>query len=180
MLSLPPMEGSAHAPAGPSRRPAARRRACPSASGTSWSRSKYSWKVSRAFKRVRAHGSQLGEALHHGVGGALEGGVPRTRRGCSRSSWRWRRRSRPSPRGAWPPWPPRGSAGTCRQKGISTVAAPMLASNRSDKPLLAADLQPGQVLFQGLCGPLFRPGRRARSCGSSRPRARRFPPRRSG
>ena len=49
MLSLPPMEGSPM-PSWASKAPSSAAAGLPQRVGTSWSRSKYSWKVSRAFK----------------------------------------------------------------------------------------------------------------------------------
>ena len=109
---------AAPCPAGPVKAPSRAAAGLPQpVRASSRSRSKYSWKVSRASSGVRAHGQP-----------AWQGSPPPHRRRRGRGSTGkcrgYSRRlmavaSSVSPfdqRAAWPPWPPPGSAGTCRRR----------------------------------------------------------------
>ena len=86
MLSLPPMDGKPSFSCAVQSAQQGRRRLAPALRLIVQSRSKYSWKVRRDFMRICADRRELGKALHHGVGRAVERREARNPRNIAVSS----------------------------------------------------------------------------------------------
>ena len=149
MLSLPPMDGSPM-PIWASKAPSSAAAGLPQRSGTVVKPLKVLLEGEPGLPGIGAHSHQLGQALHHGVGSALEGRVTGPRRECIRSSWRWRRRSPRGAGGSWPPWPLRESAGTGRRRASAPWPRRCWSQTARTGPSGEQHLQPGQVGLQGL------------------------------